>query len=292
MNEASASAVAAPVIGLPARMPVSRRRDDDPTPEPMQRLMRLHGPGELRAALLAIVRTPGSRREFNAWRDEVSDVPSADAIRHDLDGLDPAARMPWFELFCKRLAEAPPLQRKQVAEAVRRVMRADGRVRPIDRLLWLAVRRQLGEAKSPLAPAQGDNDLSGLTPDQVAAVAKYSAFVSRLIPQREVEAALADPTELPGERWFRAVMSHWPTATMTRPPVDGDALLRALRVIQALPWMLRPVLVRAWFEAATELTEGQPLPIDAADALRLTCLLLDSPMPEGLARQFIEPAER
>jgi hypothetical protein len=292
MNEASASVVAAPAIGLPARMPGSPGRDDDATQEPMQRLMRLHGPGELRAALLAIVRTPGSRREFNAWRDEVADVPSADAIRHDLDKLDPAARVPWFELFCKRLAEAPPLQRKQIAEAVRRVMRADGRVRPIDRLLWLAVRRQLGEAKSPLAPAQGDNDLSALTPDQVSAVAKYSAYISRLIPQREVEAALDDQTEVPGERWFRVVMSNWPAATATREPVDGDALLRALRMIQALPWMLRPVLVRAWYEAATVLSEGRPLASDAADALRLTCLLVDSPMPEGLARQFIEPTER
>jgi hypothetical protein len=292
MNEASASTVVAPAIGLPARMPVSPRRDDDATQEPVQRLMRLHGPGELKAALLAIVRTPGSRREFNAWRDEVSDVPSSDAIRHDLDVLDPAARMPWFELFCKRLAEAPPLQRKQVAEAVRRVMRADGRVRPIDRLLWLAVRRQLGEAKSALAPAQGDNDLSALTPDQVAAVAKYSAFISRLIPQREVDAALDDQSEPPGERWFRVVMSNWPAMTAVRQPVDGDALLRALRLIQSLPWMLRPVLVRAWYEAATELSEGRPLASEAADALRLTCLLLDSPMPEGLARQFIEPADR
>ena len=137
-----------------------------------------------------------------------------------------------------------------------------------------------------------DNDLSALTPDQVAAVVKYSAFISRLIPQREVEDARDDHTEPPGERWFRVVMSNWPAMTAVRQPVDGDALLRALRLIQSLPWMLRPVLVRAWYEAATELSEGRPLASEAADALRLTCLLLDSPMPEGLARQFIEPAER
>jgi hypothetical protein len=385
MNEEStAAAVAAPAVAWPARMPAQPRRDPA-VQERQQRLMRLHGPGELKAALLAIVRTPGSRREFNAWRNEVADVTTADAIRHDLDMLDPAARMAWFELFCERLAEAPLVQRKQLAQSVRRVMRADGRVRPLDRLFWLAVRRQLGEARSNRTPAKGDNDLSELPPEQVAAIAKFSAFISRLIPQRETEIAPAersvddeagtgqesevepaahgsaedtavrqaeqivhgggdaaarderepatdDPVgpappgdnesaasgepesaahdegepaaddereapadgdaEPPGERWFRAVMSNWPAVTAAREPVDGDTLLRALRVIQSLPWMLRPVLVRTWFEAAAALTGGRPLPPDAADALRLTCLLLDSPMPEGLARQFIEPDDR
>ena len=352
MNEDSTAAVAAPAAAGPARMPALPRRDPA-MQERQQRLLRLHGPGELKAALLAIVRTPGSRREFNAWRSEVSDVATADTIRHDLDVLDPAARMAWFELFCERLAEAPLAQRKQLAQSVRRVMRADGRVRPLDRLFWLALRRQLGEARSSRTPAQGDNDLSALPPEQVAAIARFSAFISRLIPQRETEPGLAgrardddaEPAEdgdvgsaahgegesppdgevgpasqgelesaadgeveraphgvgepaaegkadLPGERWFRAVMSNWPAVTAAREPVDGDALLRALRMIQSLPWMLRPVLVRTWFEAAAAQTDGRPLPTDAADALRLSCLLLDSPMPEGLARQFIEAGER
>lgn len=375
MNEDSTSAVAAPAVpspidwrAWPARMPAPPHRDSAMR-ECQQRLMRLHGPGELKAALLAIIRTPGSQRELKAWRDEVSDIATADVIRRDLDVLDPAARVAWFELYCKRLAEAPLAQRKQLAQSVRRVMRADGRVRPLDRLFWLAVRRQLGEAKSGLTPAKGDNDLGALPPEQVAAIAKFSAFISRLIPQRETEPAAAErvadgesepaahgegepiahdeaqpaahregkpaaegesepaaegegepavrdeaqpaardeaepaaegegePTakgevELLGERWFRAVMSNWPSVAAQREAVDGDTLLRALRVIQSLPWMLRPVLVRTWFEAASALIGGRPLPPDAADALRLTCLLLDSPMPEALARQFIEPDER
>ena len=73
---------------------------------------------------------------------------------------------------------------------------------------------------------------------------------------------------------------------------DADATLRALRAVQSLGWMLRPVLVRAWFDEASAMHDGAALPIAAADALRLACVLLDSPLPRGLERQYIEPFPR
>jgi hypothetical protein len=69
--------------------------------------------------------------------------------------------------------------------------------------------------------------------------------------------------------------------------------LRALRVLQSMPWLLRPVLVRCWFDAARALTDGPVLHPVAADALRLTCSLLDSPLPPELGEQYVEvEAER
>jgi hypothetical protein len=69
---------------------------------------------------------------------------------------------------------------------------------------------------------------------------------------------------------------------------DIDAALRALRELQAMPWLLRPMLVRTWFDAARALTDGPRLHAASADALRLSCVLLDSPMPPELGQQYIE----
>jgi hypothetical protein len=48
------------------------------------------------------------------------------------------------------------------------------------------------------------------------------------------------------------------------------------------------MLVRTWFDAARALTDGPRLHAASADALRLSCVLLDSPMPPELGQQYIE----
>jgi hypothetical protein len=274
----------------PARQPVPARRDPDERAR-NQRLLRLNGPAELSAALLALVLTPGSQRELAAWRHEVAQVPPADAIRRDVAELDAAARLPWFELLSLRLARAPASQRVHLAQAVRRVMRADGRVGPLDWLLWLTLRRQLGEKPvRAAAPSAGaDNDPTALDAPDVAAVAQVTAFLSRVVPHREPDVLLGDDGDVPvGQAWYDAVVARWPEPP-ARGRVDGDTLSRAMRAVQALPWMLRPVLVRVWFEEASALAQGRALSAAAADALRMTALLLDSPLPAGLAGQFVEP---
>jgi len=53
------------------------------------------------------------------------------------------------------------------------------------------------------------------------------------------------------------------------------------------------VLVRGWIEAALAASPMNRLGDGAADALRLACLLLDSPLPPELARHYIEvPPEK
>lgn len=279
---------------VPARSPLARRGTragpaDAQARERQQRLMRLHGPGELKAALLALVLTPDSPRELQAWREEVHGVVGVAQVHEDIAALPPPARVPWFELLAARVAGHAVEQRQALARAVRRVMRADGHVRAQDRLLWLALRRQLGERPAAVHPADAHNDLSRLGAAQIEAITVFTAFLSRLVPQAEADAPAPAEPDSPGAQWHAAVMAQWARVHGERPAPDGDAMLRALRAIQALPWMLRPVLVRRWFAAAAGFAGGPALPHEAADALRLVCLLLDSPMPVDLARQFAEP---
>jgi hypothetical protein len=96
--------------------------------------------------------------------------------------------------------------------------------------------------------------------------------------------------ESTGQTWYASVIAPW-AERFTLPPRerhDIDATLRALRMLQSMPWLLRPVLVRCWFDAARALTDGPVLHPVAADALRLTCTLLDSPVPPELAEQYVE----
>jgi hypothetical protein len=251
-----------------------------------QRLSLLQGPGELRAALLALVRTPGSGRELQAWREHTSGIVSAETIRNDIRELGADARLPWFELLLERLKRHAATDRQGLVDAARKVMAADGKVRPQDRLLWLVLRHRLGEAPPPAMSGNSENDLARVSPETVQAVASYTAFLARLVPEPGGDAAIS----LDGQRWYANVIERCFDADR-RPacqPPDADAMLRALRQLQELPWMLRPVLARAWVDAAVEASKSARLHETAADALRLTCRLLESPMPPALVGQYIE----
>jgi hypothetical protein len=60
--------------------------------------------------------------------------------------------------------------------------------------------------------------------------------------------------------------------------------------LQAMAWMQRPMLVRRWVTAAqqhsAEASMGR-LDDSAADALRLTCALLDSPLPPEIVQHHM-----
>lgn len=263
-------------------LPPPRPLSDDAEREALDRLGRVHGPGELRAVLLALIATPGSQRERRAWRDETRGLSTADALREEVKKLGPAARLPWMEQVFKRLARSPLQDRQAIVEAARRVMAADGQVRPIDRLHWLALRHRLGEARPPSPNARASNDLAELPESTLLQVARLTAFLARLVPDGGDAAA--------GEAWYQAVMARWVQGAVLPPAEspDADALAHALLDVQDLPWMLRPVLVRAWIEAALAASPMNRLGDGAADALRLACLLLDSPLPPELARHYIE----
>lgn len=257
----------------------------DPQRDAADRLGRLHGALELKATLLALLLPGGSQRALRAFDIETADIRPAASLHEHVRNLPGGARLPWLELLLARMALQPLGLRQELLQATRRIMSARGMARPIDRLHWLLMRRALGEplAAQPRAPASGDVS-EWLGPDLIA-IATYSAFLSRMVPEDAGDGAVGPANK----QWYATVMEAWQGGA-TLPggdPPGGEAAIRALSTLQTLSLMQRPVLVRGWVGAAIKLSRHQQLTDSAADALRLTCSLLDTPMPPELARRFL-----
>lgn len=263
-------------------------RGDPALREPLARLAALDDPHAWQAAAMALLVTAHSRRERAAWADFAQGLPDAERLYEDVALLPSPHRLPWLEHFARALAPCEVPMRHGLIGAARRMMTADGLVSRMDQLRWIALRHLLaGSAVAPPAPAGAG--LDALDSGQVHCVCLYAAFLSHLVPAPELTLDLSGHERV-GQGWYDAVVATWydQGEVPAREGHDIDATLRALRVLQTLPWLLRPVLVRGWFDAARALTDGPALHHDAADALRLSCVLLDSPVPPELAQQYIE----
>lgn len=253
----------------------------------LARLAYTHGPGERLAALLALLLTPGSQAEQKAWAEATVGVNGADRIAGEVALLSPAARLPVFEALLERTRETPLAERQALVETARRVMAADGQVSPLDRLRWLVLRHRLGEA--PLA--QPGAAVAEMTQALVAEFAALTAFLARTVPVAADDGGIAEA----GVAWHARVLARWAAAlnplggaeALCRSP-DGEELLRALRTLQGLSWMQRPVLLRAWIDALPP-PGIHGLGQEASDALRLAATLLDAPLPPSLAGRYTEP---
>ncbi|HET9978770.1 MAG TPA: hypothetical protein VFQ20_15135 [Burkholderiaceae bacterium] len=271
-------------------VPAQRQgRGDGDTRERLIRLAAAHDSDSARAAVLAFMLNPSSRRERAAWAEATAGTRDAERCLDDMRALPHAHQLPWFEHFARALAHGPVTLRHDVIDAARRVMIADRMVTTMDQLRWVALRHLLaGSAVSP--PAAAATELDTLNDLQAAKACVFSAFLSQLVPAPELTLDLSGDGSL-SQVWYDTVTAPWsarPRGAPERQGHDIDASLRALRTLQALPWLLRPVLVRRWFDAARSLTDGPALHPAAADALRLACVLLDSPVPPELGRQYIE----
>lgn len=258
-------------------------------PEALERLSFVRGPGERRAALLALLLTPGSQRERAAWAEATADVGAAARIADDVALLGSSLRLPVFDALLERSREAPLAERQALVEAARRVMGADGQVSPLDRLRWLVLRQRLGEA--PLAPpgAAVTPDGSELAQADAVEFAVFTAFLARVVPVDAGGSRIARA----GRVWYERVLAPWTAllnplggaASMCKAP-DSEQMLRALRRMQQQSWMQRPVLVQAWVGALDEDPGDGVLEADACDALRLAATLLDVPLPPSLAARY------
>jgi len=260
-------------------------------------LSRVNGAQGLQAAVLALLLPAGSRRAARAWQLETQATPGAAALREHIDHLPPAARLPWLDVLLARLRGQALPTRQALLEATRRVMAARGTVRPIDRLQWLLMRQRFGQASAASAQAAAQSDLSHLPPTDVLAVARYCAFLARMVPVEAHDDAntpeLAAADGAAGAAWYASAMARWEPHHSIPPctPPDSDGLVQALQELQALAWMQRPVLARDWVTAALQHSRHGRLADTAADALRLSCALLESPLPPELERHYRGAAE-
>lgn len=252
----------------------------------LERLLRVHGPGGLKAALLAMLLAPGHDRRLEAWFDETVPVREADRIRADMASIGPAALLPWFERILQRLALAPLSDRKALLLAVRRLLTIPGPGRALDRLLWLSVRRGFGElAWSPLRPvaeAAASHPAGSLPPGCLPDLARFTAHLARSVPSDQ-------PDSLAGRDWYLAVMFRWQAPEHVPPwrPPDADTMVHALAALERLSWIERPMLARSWVDEALAHSSTDWLAPASADTLRVACTLLDCPMPPELARHFV-----
>ncbi|MFO1222458.1 MAG: hypothetical protein U1E90_05135 [Burkholderiaceae bacterium] len=272
----------------PAAAPVSTPPDPAAEAERRERFMQVAGPGQLHAAALALLLTPGRAREMAVWRDECRHTVGAKELRNELMKVPWPERMPWLERFVGRVAQGPLDKRQQLLRAVRRLIAADGRALALDRLRWLAIRHALGDVKALARPAAAEVELEGLATGTALQIGRLSAFLSRIVPSPEIDIDVMSGAATSGERWWRDVMQPWPDAGATRDMPDANALVSALHEVQALPWMLRPVLVRRWVDAAVALSPAGQIAPPAAEALRIAGRLLDSPLPPAVAACFVE----
>lgn len=253
----------------------------------LARLERVNGTGGLKAVLLTHLLWAEQPSRDAAWRDETAAMPEADALRDDIELLSPATRLPCFEMALARLAKAPLRERQDLILAARRLLTAARTGRPIDRLLWLAMRRAFGESPWAAAHNPAEGDIAELPALEMRYIAHYTAHLARMVPGTD---PARDPDNAVGQRWYTAVMARWqpPAAVLEWHRPDVDAVVHALNGLQALSWMQRPLLVRAWIGEALALTRPAPLQPGAADALRLSCMLLDCPLPPELSRLYVD----
>lgn len=249
--------------------------------EALDRLARVNGPGELHAAILALISPRDSAESFIVWTHETVFSPDASLIRQDITKLPDELRVPVLEVFLDRMRIHPREERRGLLQATRRLVAVHTPLRPVDRLHWLLMRRRLGDRPPVPLPPQSRNDLAELSKYMIGRIASVTAYLARMVPGPDAQAGLP---------WYEHVMTQLDHSGEIPPckAPDGDGLAHALDEVEALPLMLRPVLMRGWVDAAIS-TSGRVrlLPV-AADALRIAADLLDSPLPPELARHFTE----
>jgi len=263
-------------------------RGDPQQREVTRHLRALDGPVAWRAAVLALMADPHNASDHATWHRLVDGLPQVPRLFSELALLDPARRLPWLEHFARLLAPGPVQERHDLIVAARRVLTADRAVSTMDQLRWITLRHWLA-GSAVAAPAAAHSEFEQLDLQQVASICVYCGFLSTLVPTPEIT---LDPTGYGSvsQTWYDTVTAPWVDRAQVpaRSGHDIDAALRALRELQAMPWLLRPVLVRSWFEAARALTDGPLLHPGASDALRLSCALLDCPLPPELIEQYVE----
>lgn len=261
--------------------------------EALARLQRRKGPTEQRLIVLALMMDPSNAREMKLWQQLARGMNHAQEILSDVQLLLPLRRVPEFERMADEIRGQNLEQKRLLVEQTRDLLRADGRVSPLDRLWWLALRHRLDTSTDGLAPRLRPQGEGAATPHELGlaarhAVASLTAYLARFIPLDETPAGLSHP----GRQWLCRVLARFgmdEAASLAVRPPDADGLMHALAAVQELSWVQRPMLLKAWIEEAVNHSPQGLLNDRSADALRLMAGLLDIPLPPMLEAHYRPP---
>jgi Zn-dependent protease with chaperone function len=247
--------------------------------EALERIARWHGPGEWQAGMLALFiagdASPGVAGRWRAWQAVTADLTVGPAVKAEIDVLGARQRRRVFDQLLARGAAAPAPTRRRLWRAWSkrwREMEGPSRLAPPQAWRALVLRHGLG-ASPPAAPSRGS------LASHAAAVHAATRHIGRCFGLSADEERAWQARALGALQAFDLPPPRGPAAGLA-PTVTERNLLRALRVRQLSP-MQRPLLLRAWVEAAqaTNVLERA----STADALHLVCTALQLPLPDALA---------
>jgi Zn-dependent protease with chaperone function len=274
---ADAEALRHDALQRPASFDASAREQ-----EALARIALWHGPGEWQAAMLALgiepmaSGRPGAAGLWRAWQVATADLNVATAVSAEIAALGPIARRRVFEQLLQRAATAPRAARRAMWRAW--LMRwhaihgVHGRLPP--REAWRAFAIRHGLAPRAARP-----------PRETLATGSNAVLAAT----REMARCLGVPLA-PQQAWTAAALAalhalglpaaRGPALGLAPPAASPHERLAALRVRHLSP-MQRPLLLRAWIEAA----ERTGVLDASADALHLAAVVLDLPAPPALGAQ-------
>ncbi len=239
----------------------------------LRRIEHWYGIGEWQAAMLALAidpQAPEAAARWRAYEAATADLHVAGAVREEVQALRAGARREVMAKLLDRVRQSPPPQRLRLRrEWARRRAALAGAHAAADQWRALVIRH----AFAPPHRARARGTLADLA-DDVRAATRCMARVltlDMLTRDRWHDAAIAalESMGLPRQRSPGIGLAP-PTV-----PAHRRELHAALRV-RRLSAMQRPLLVRAWIDAAKD----SAVPSHGADALHLLCIALDVPAPD------------
>ena len=268
-----------------AAPPESARHDATQTPahfdaaererDALRRVEQWYGIGEWQAAMLALAidpQAPGAAARWREYEAATADLHVATAVREEVQALRAGARREVMAKLLDRVRQSPPQhQRRLLREWGKRRRALAGPHAAADQWRALVIRHAFAPTRSVAARGTLATEA-----DEVRAATRCMARVLSLdavVQGQWHDAAIADlesmglsPRRSPG------IGLAPPTV-----PADQRLLITALRV-RHLSAMQRPLLLRAWLDA----TQRTNMLAVNADALHLSCLALNVPVPDLL----------
>ena len=283
---AAAAAVAAAATVELTSAPEAERHDPLQVPasfderarelDALARIERWHGPGEWQAAMLALALDAGAADPtagWAAWRIATADLTVAATVGAEMTVLGAAARRQVFASLVVRARSATAAQRRAMHGALQRRW-AQLPQRPPAQWRALALALLLSDARR--APASVGS--AGALARHAAAAHAATALLAHALGASAEASQAWQQRATQALEVFGAAAPRGPALGLA-PAWQYRLLYAALRVRHISP-MQRPLLLRAWLQAAERSGLGHHH--GTGDALHLACLLLEVPVPAAL----------